>query len=295
MKVKISIITPTYNRSLLIPRMIKSVLDQSYTNWELIIVDDGSTDNTKDVIARIQDDRIKYFYTDNSGSADSRNYGVAQASSDFIIFLDSDDEAKPEWLEVLLNTAEESNATIVSCAAEKIDHNGNISLIIPENQGPLLNNVVTQYLSGTLMMKKLYFLDAGGYDPLITSGQHTELLIRLLPVFEKNNAEIISIYEPLVIIHVHQGVRIRHDLNAIYNGSTRTLAKHKSLFLKNKDKYHDYLSVAALCAFKTNRVVEGKELLVQAWNLKPFNVRSNVRLLIGYFPIIRKRYWKNNL
>lgn len=96
-----SIIIPTYNRTHILPRTIASVLAQTYSNWECIIVDDGSTDNTKDLIASYTDPRIKYIYQTNAERSAARNNGILHAQGEYICFLDSDDEYLPEHLEVL--------------------------------------------------------------------------------------------------------------------------------------------------------------------------------------------------
>lgn len=95
---KISAIIPTYNREKLIARAIESVLNQSYPPAEIIIVDDGSTDNTKAVIEAISDPRIKYVYQENKGAGAARNTGVINASCDWIAFLDSDDTWRKDKL-----------------------------------------------------------------------------------------------------------------------------------------------------------------------------------------------------
>jgi len=88
----ISVIVPTYNRSDLISETIKSILNQTYRNFELIIVDDGSTDNTEEVIRKFKDSRIKYIKTDNwGGPARPRNIGIKKAKGEYIAFCDDDD------------------------------------------------------------------------------------------------------------------------------------------------------------------------------------------------------------
>ncbi len=89
----ISIIVPTHNRAWCIERAIKSILDQSSKNWELIIVDDGSTDNTQEVVnTYLSDSRISYFHKENGGVGSARNFGVSKAKAKYVTFLDSDDE-----------------------------------------------------------------------------------------------------------------------------------------------------------------------------------------------------------
>ena len=100
---KFSIITPTYNRGYLIERAIKSVMNQSYQNFEMIIVDDGSTDNTDEIVSKyLYDTRIRYVKaTQNGGVNKARNIGldIISDSSDWITFLDSDDEFLQDALE----------------------------------------------------------------------------------------------------------------------------------------------------------------------------------------------------
>lgn len=96
----VSIIMPSYNTEKFISETINSVLAQTYTNWELIIVDDCSTDNTDDVVASFSDPRIKYLKNEkNSGAAVSRNRALREATGKWIAFLDSDDLWFPEKLE----------------------------------------------------------------------------------------------------------------------------------------------------------------------------------------------------
>ena len=100
----VSIIMPAYNSSRWISDSIQSVFEQNYVQWELLIVDDGSTDNTKNIVKDfLNDKRIKYFYQDNYGPAVARNYGISKASGKYLAFLDSDDLWKPNKLELQLN------------------------------------------------------------------------------------------------------------------------------------------------------------------------------------------------
>ncbi|RPH77182.1 MAG: glycosyltransferase family 2 protein [Nitrospiraceae bacterium] len=104
----VSIILCTYNRVHLVTRAIASVLTQSYRNWELIIVDDGSADNTEQVVMPVvkSDSRITYVYHANIGLARSRNIGIALASGEYATFLDSDDEYREHHLSVRIQAME---------------------------------------------------------------------------------------------------------------------------------------------------------------------------------------------
>ena len=88
----VSVITPTYNRAGFLRQAVQSVLDQTYGTFEHIIVDDGSTDNTREVLERfLADERVRYFHQENQGQSVARNLGIAQARGDLVCFIDSDD------------------------------------------------------------------------------------------------------------------------------------------------------------------------------------------------------------
>lgn len=97
----VSVVIPLYNKECSIRDTVVSVLTQTYKDFELIIVDDGSTDNSSNIVKSIQDYRIKYFYKENGGVSAARNYGVRMASHDWILFLDADDVLYENCLSLL--------------------------------------------------------------------------------------------------------------------------------------------------------------------------------------------------
>lgn len=122
----VSIIMPSYNTASFIEETIQSVLNQTYTNWELIIVDDCSTDNTDEVLENIKDSRIRYFKNDkNSGAAVSRNKALREARGQWIAYLDSDDLWMPEKLEKQIHFMETNGYAFSYTNYEEIDVNGN--------------------------------------------------------------------------------------------------------------------------------------------------------------------------
>lgn len=94
-----SIIIPTYNRASFIVKTIQSIINQTYSNFEIIVVDDGSTDNTEEVVKSIKDERIKYHKKENSERGAARNFGAKKAKGGFITFVDSDDLVYNDYLE----------------------------------------------------------------------------------------------------------------------------------------------------------------------------------------------------
>lgn len=98
----VSVITPTYNRAYIIKNAIDSVMNQTYPNWELIVIDDGSTDNTKEVVESYQDQRIRYYKQNNQGPAKARNRAGRLAKGKWIAYIDSDNELLPNYLDTMV-------------------------------------------------------------------------------------------------------------------------------------------------------------------------------------------------
>lgn len=118
----VSIIMPSWNTGKFIAESIQSVIEQTYKNWELLIVDDCSTDNTDDIVASFNDNRIKYFKNEqNSGAALTRNRAMREAQGEWIAFLDSDDLWTPEKLEKMIAFMTENNYSFAYHEYEKID------------------------------------------------------------------------------------------------------------------------------------------------------------------------------
>lgn len=131
----ISVIIPTYNREKMIKRTVLNVLSQSYDDIEVIIVDDNSTDHTKEIIDSILDSRIRYYKNSvNKGACFSRNFGVKVSKGEFIAFQDSDDLWDINKLYKQLNYLKLKKADIVFCSLRKYDQNQNVVGCIPNHK-----------------------------------------------------------------------------------------------------------------------------------------------------------------
>lgn len=135
MKPLVSVVIPSYNRASVLPKSVQSVLNQSYSALECIVVDDGSTDDTKQVLEQIPDPRLRYVYQENAGACAARNKGVAHARGDYIAFHDSDDTWHVDKLEKQMRVLMEKRADVVICKLNYILPDGSTRLIpkrIPE-------------------------------------------------------------------------------------------------------------------------------------------------------------------
>lgn len=133
----VSIITPLYNSERFVGQTIESVLAQTYPDWEMIIVNDGSKDNGPDIVRQYaaKDERIRLLEQPNCGCASARNHGLREAQGRYYCFLDSDDYWDPEFLAEQVKFMTEKDAAIVTCSVRRVDENGKEILrpqIVPE-------------------------------------------------------------------------------------------------------------------------------------------------------------------
>lgn len=276
----ISIAMPAYNRAHLLPRSIKSVLDQEYQQWELLIIDDGSTDNTDEVVSGfLKDPRIKYIKKENTGAAHSRNVGVNHAQFEWITFLDSDDEAKPNWLSEVYKVMEEFNPSLIFCGNDNINSDGKLNYVtLPIVYNKIFPNVKYNMLSGMFFLKRTDFIKLGGYDTEMKSGQHTELGFRLIPYLMSTNSIIKDIQQSLVKVHIHEGARIRTNPKMKYAGATYCLEKHEVFFKDRPTFKSQYLGIAGYNAHLIGLKKTAIHYFIKSFYTKP-SLKSAFRIL----------------
>ena len=235
-KEKVSIIIPTYNRAYCIERSIRSVLEQTYREFELLIVDDGSSDNTRDVVNSIEDERIRYIQMpDNKGASAARNEGIRQAAYEYIAFQDSDDVWKPDKLEKQMQILSENpRVGMVYCAYE-CHREGESIVIVPDEemslhdkQGDIYIKLLCRNTVGapTDLARKECFAKAGLFCESMTCLEDWELFVRIAKEYE-----ILFLEEPLVIVHMAAG-GVSSNTAGYYEARCYMIAQHKDALLK---------------------------------------------------------------
>jgi len=161
MDIKVSVIVPVYNVEAYLPRCIDSLLEQTLSDIEIILVNDGSTDNCLEIIEQYMkiDERIRLVNKQNSGQSDARNVGLAQAKGEYIGFVDSDDWIETNMLELLYNAAKKQGCEVAVCNYSGVDINGTIG--VPKLEMPLedvldLSEQRAHYLSNYITGKYVF-------------------------------------------------------------------------------------------------------------------------------------------
>lgn len=278
----ISIITPTYNRELLVQTTIKSIQAQTYTNWELIIVDDGSTDNTEEVLKSFleADSRIRYVKKGNSGQAPSLNVGVSHAKGDFIVFLDSDDEAYPNWLETVAPHLTESTG-LLSCGAIRKFPDGS-TIKEGMNIFHLFGKTIRlKFTCGSCFIRRSVFLEIGGYDADLKANIQTDLGYRLLSFLRNTNLKTVVLEDQyLMQINAHDGERIRNNWRKRRDGSVQFIDKHYKFLLENdKKEIANIYSSIAFSSHKLKERAESVRFLFKAIKHNPSRMVNYVRIV----------------
>ena len=219
----VSIIMPSWNTGNFIAESIQSVINQTYKNWELIIVDDCSTDNTDEVVSFYKDQRIKYLKNEkNSGAAITRNKALREAQGEWIAFLDSDDLWAPEKLEHQINFMKNNGYNLSFTEYEKIDEESkplNVYVSGPEmvNKRKMYNY---DYIGQLTMM---YSTKAFGLIQIKDIKKNNDYAIRL-QLYKKDGTCAYLLKENLAKYRVRK-VSISHD-------------KFKKKFKSHYDLFH---------------------------------------------------------
>ncbi len=179
----ISVIIPVYNVEKYLDRCVQSVVDQSYSNLEIILVDDGSTDNCPIICDEWtnRDNRIRVIHKKNGGLSDARNAGMAAASGEYISFIDSDDWIEPEMMERLLRAIVQDESDIAACTVKMVWEDGSPGKLLTAQENCVLNREEAQraLLRETLLKQpvwyKLYKTDLVKEIPFAVGKYHEDV------------------------------------------------------------------------------------------------------------------------
>lgn len=186
-KAKVSVIVPAYNAEEYIEKCVKSVLDQSFREIEVIVVDDGSKDNTRKILESIKDERLVYCYQNNSGVSTARNRGIDEASGELILFLDADDYFDENMVETLVEEQEESDADLLTFGY-KIDYvDENYKVEKPMNSSELYKGMKN-------VGKSLIYSEENGFFDAVWNKMYKKEIIRSNSVYYNESYENLEDY-----------------------------------------------------------------------------------------------------
>lgn len=282
-----SVIIPAYNAEKTILRALKSVIDQSLAPFEIIVVDDHSTDSTVDVVLKHFRDRVSIINLEkNCGAAAARNIGVQRSSCDYIAFLDADDEWLSDKMAIQLKTlnnieSENLNTVIYSgffLSRGSCFRNKEVKPITPTSDfASRLFLRGGAILPSSVLLKKLDFLSVGGFDPNIPSGHDRDLWIRLAMKFN-----FYLIKSPLLIKHVTLN-SLAANYDKKFANEILSMSKLIEMFPQLKplarNRMANMLANRAAYRLKTGRTGESLKDCISSLLQNPLNLRTYKILL----------------
>jgi glycosyltransferase involved in cell wall biosynthesis len=224
----VSVVIPTYNRAHLVGRALESLFAQTHSDWEAIIVDDGSRDDTVGVVEKIaaRDERIRLFkHAKNSGAQAARNTGIRSARGPWVAFLDVDDWYLPESIALRMRAAERSAVPVVHSEGLLLRSTGGVPQ--PWGAKPLAGDVYRELLSAsamlfpTLLVRRDTLAAIGGLDEGLSAFQEWDLSIRLARV-----ARFAFVAEPTFVYDFTHGDSISKNPGRSGRGYERIVRTH---------------------------------------------------------------------
>ncbi|MCK4321003.1 glycosyltransferase [candidate division WOR-3 bacterium] len=269
-KPKVSVIIPTYNRANMIEETIQSVLNQTFQDFEIIIVDDASTDSTENIVKGFSDKRIKYIqHKVNKGGSAARNTGIKASTGKFIAFLDSDDWWHPKKLENQLTKMETSKLSpaLVYTGLKQVNNDGKlIKEIIPIFRGNIFQELLIENVVGTtssVLLRKEIFNSVGLFDENLPSRQDLDLWLRIARKYTFDYVKT-----PLVYIRIHKN-RITEDLNMKINSRKLLFNKIYDELKRDRRKIARYFYETGILYLRVGNMAAGRRYLLKAFSTFP--------------------------
>jgi tetratricopeptide (TPR) repeat protein len=248
---RVSVIIPTYNRANYLPEALRSVLAQSLRPFEVIVVDDGSSDNTREVVHSF-DSRIHYFWQDHRGVAAARNLGLEVAQGEIIAWLDSDDLWESEFLATLVPLLiQDEKLDGVYCGLAHIDPAGSLLPTSSEKVVPpedLFSSLIESdfIVTPAIVVRKKCYEQVGPFDLQFRICEDYDMWLRLAKVFT-----IMGIARVLVKIRVSQNSTMMRDTDALCQSRIALTQKHFGACEGNPNTWSDDKRRAYAYAFLT--------------------------------------------
>lgn len=285
----ISVVIPAFNSEATIARAIESVLAQTYTDYEIIVVDDGSKDNTAQAVKAFGD-KVNYIYQDNAGVSVARNTAISAASGEWLAFLDADDKWLPKKLQKQINLLR-ANPQLKWCCTNRYQSDGkrkavfgnekkikkalqdkdyfeSYFLAAAKDQCPIITTC--------LMIHKSLFGELGSFDPQYVRGQDLDMWWRIAHHYP----QVGYVAEPLAIRHLddENPITKQRRLDSAKGGNRRKLISIHIEFAKKSENFYDFKKYAK------------KQLIEGVMRALYFGHKNEAKIIVNEFKNILKPF-----
>lgn len=298
----ISVIIPTYNSADYISKAVDSVLNQTHQDFEIIIIDDGSTDNTQQVIESYNDNRIIYIKQKNAGPAEARNNGLKRAKGEYVAFLDADDKWVPDKLQLQIEAFKlNPSVSMVYSKLEILNKNNETDEIHSFKNYPnnleLLKYLVFNHIAivPAVMIKKSYIDQVGFFNPELYTGEDWDFWLRLASKsnFYYIDKTLVLRYRPKTSITYSTDYSVTEQCHKTVMDrffAIENLDK-KILMLKNQAYSFIYFDISSLYFYKDRKnppMDKVLKALFKSFKYHPFSFFTEARKIKFVFRILVK-------
>jgi glycosyltransferase involved in cell wall biosynthesis len=288
---RFSVVISTYNRARVVTRAIRSVLDQQGVELELVVVDDGSTDDTAKVLDELSDPRLRVVHRANGGSSAARNSGIAAATGDWVAFLDDDDAALPGWLSCLAEMTGDG-VGVVCCAAEYRSRDGALVEIARPGADSLFDDRTALFLAGTFAARADLLRSVGGFDERLACSENTDVGLRLLTGLVERDLEIRSSARPCVRLELRPATD-QPSVNpaVLFYGTRVLLNNHRERLARDAHGRAVLNGVLGVSAARLGRWHDARSALFTSVRAEPLQLRHWLRFGFASVPPLGRRVW----
>ena len=283
---KVSVVVPAYNALAFLPQALESALAQTFTDFEIFVVDDGSSDQTSSWLSKLNDPRVRYLSQTNSGQSGARNTGIVNTSGKYVAFLDADDLWAPDKLEKQIAYLDANPDTgLIHTSIELISHDGQRldKSIVAHGQGNLWREFISYnpyfliLCGSTPVVRRICFKTAGMFDPTLRTHEDWEMWIRIAQQYP-----FATLREPLVLYRQHDASVSRN--HAAMGSAANAIIEKVYKAVPARDQHLKGRAYARASLFAAWRALDGQHY-DQAAQL--------YREALSHWP--RLRYAKNSL
>jgi hypothetical protein len=271
------VVIPSFNRAAVLERAVRSVLSHTGDEFELIVVDDGSTDDSVRRLRGFDDIRLRIIQQPNLGVCAARNRGIAASRGRLVTWLDSDDLAQPGWIDFWLG-AEIAGADIATCSISFVRPDGRAMILEPVRHGLAFGNLQAQFLAGALGVDRSLLLEVGAFRQGLEHSEHTDLALRLGRVALERPLHVVVTDQTLATTFRRPGAV---DPEVMLRSAVALLDHDLEHLRRSPELHATYLGLAGWSASKLGRRRHARYYLARAIRVRPTSLKNWARLAVA--------------
>jgi hypothetical protein len=292
------VIVPTFNRADTVIETLAALRRQSFEDFEIVVVDDGSTDDTAAAVKGVGIDQLTYRWQPNAGPSVARNVGAELAVGEYLVFLDTGDLPHPGWLAGFDMMIRAYGCSVVSCGADFTRGDTVVRTVRPRQLGPGAGRVIAFFRTGCFAVRRDEFGEVGGFDPVLRFSEVSELGMRLGQRLSRETNAVTHLTSSLVSIELPPGEgRGGRATSFAYSDQRRLetaeyiLTKHQRVMTATPRLRQTYLRIAGVASARLGDYSRARGFFTAAWRAQPHDVRELFRVAATAIPGLRTRLW----